>query len=61
MNDNMKKNISLEGNIKFFADATYKFTAPRSSDMKSFIIVVYNEKINNTLLCALCLLFITKI
>ena len=53
----MKENITLEGNIQYFADSTYKCIPPQNKGAKLFIILAYNEKLNKTLLSAICLIY----
>ena len=57
MNLEMKNNITLEGNIQYFADTTYKCCPPQSKGMKLFEILAYNEKSNKTLLYLLALIY----
>ena len=53
----MKEYIILEGNIQYFADSTYKCISSQNKRAKLFIILVYNEKLNKTILCALYLIY----
>ena len=57
MNEEMKKNISLNDNIQYFGDTTYQCVPPQNRGLKLFVLLCYNKKYNKILLCAFALIY----